>query len=774
MSTTNDRQPVARAGQPTAKTPSQGQILVIFAGALLVLMLMAAVVVDVSWYWVNSLRVQRAADAAALAGAVELPKYPDAGSGHAYDLAYKEAAKNGYTNGVGGVVVTPLQDATYPNRLNVRIDAPIGTFFMRVVGIKSIAVSRTSKAEYVQPVPMGSPDPFFGVGYLVKPVTTSNTSSTNGTTSQQVPDDTAPAGGTWSFVNGRNKTITTVVEGNDNDYAFTSTIGNQQQWINFGLATNGGGSPIPNPAGNQTVTIRGIEVDLSDAFLSATCSFGGSAKLQVELSWNNGVTWSTPQTTANLTNATNSDYVLGLTTSNTGWGTGNAGWGPHTWVRGDLTDANFRVRITYLNTSCGTRTVDLDQLGARVGYTTNTTTTTTTLQQNAPVTGPNGQAINSPQKFWAAMQSQGAPNIQGDAYMTKYERRKGTANGKDTGQDPDARYDPNAFYNYAVEVPAGAANATIWVYDPGFCDATSDGGLGEYWSNGTSNNGENYGPDNPQPISSFFDVYNTNGTSNTADDTFLSGTGNTYRHMDYQDQAVYDATNTNGSEPDCTGLAWHYNWVPIASGLSAGTYRIHSYSTDPNSATDQDDATALNAFAFYATATGGTPRIYGIGAMEAYVRLPGGQKSEFYLAQIDAVNAGKTMYIDLWDPGDTGKLSANLQILAPVSGGFSPTQFTYQGSAGTTNRDRSSCDNLSGTSTSVTTNTGNNSLYNGCWLRIQVDIPSTYTAPVDPVSGEKGWWKIRYNMGGSTSEYSTDLTTWQVTLHNNPVHLVVP
>ena len=66
---------------PSAPTPvatdrrvgSRGQVVVIFAGALLLLMMMVALVVDVSWYWVNSLRVQRAADAAALAGAVMLP-----------------------------------------------------------------------------------------------------------------------------------------------------------------------------------------------------------------------------------------------------------------------------------------------------------------------------------------------------------------------------------------------------------------------------------------------------------------------------------------------------------------------------------------------------------------------------------------------------------------------------------------------------------------------------------------------------------------------------
>jgi hypothetical protein len=29
-------------------------------------------------------------------------------------------------------------------------------------------------------------------------------------------------------------------------------------------------------------------------------------------------------------------------------------------------------------------------------------------------------------------------------------------------------------------------------------------------------------------------------------------------------------------------------------------------------------------------------------------------------------------------------------------------------------------------------------------------------------------------MGGSTSSFSTDLTTWQVNIRGNPVHLVLP
>jgi hypothetical protein len=223
-------------------------------------------------------------------------------------------------------------------------------------------------------------------------------------------------------------------------------------------------------------------------------------------------------------------------------------------------------------------------------------------------------------------------------------------------------------------------------------------------------------------------------------------------------------------------MTWHHDWVRIGSGLSGGnTYRLHTYSTDPSSDTDQRSTTALNNFAIWATANGGTPRVYGIGAMEAYVRLPGGRRSEFYLARIGAEHAGKTMVISLWDPGDTGSLSASLEILQPGASDYVPIPFDFTAARGSGNA-TSDCHTRSGDDVSaVTTNTGGSSRFNGCWLTIVIPLDSEYDAPhpsTDTVTDEGGWWKIRYTMGGSAGSYSTDLTTWQVELRGNPVHLV--
>ncbi|MDQ2965916.1 MAG: pilus assembly protein TadG-related protein, partial [Chloroflexota bacterium] len=174
----------------------RGQVLVIFALGIFVLIMMVAVVIDVSWLWVNSLRIQRAADAAALAGAVTLPNDPTRG----YTLARSEATKNGYTSGAG-VTVTPIQDTRNPRRLNVSITAPVDMFFMRLVGMNQLPVTRKASGEFTLPVPMGSPQNYYGVGLLNVPTRTTQTTVTTADTGWRGSSarPTTPAnGGTWT------------------------------------------------------------------------------------------------------------------------------------------------------------------------------------------------------------------------------------------------------------------------------------------------------------------------------------------------------------------------------------------------------------------------------------------------------------------------------------------------------------------------------------------------------------------------------------------------
>lgn len=149
--------------EPRASRP-RGQILVMTGGILVVLIALVGLVIDLGWYQDNVLRVQRAADAAALAGVVELPGQVSS----AYTLARSEASKNGYTDGAARTTVVPTQDGTNPRRLNVTVTTQIDTFFMRVIGMNTLSISRKASAEYIRPIPMGSPLNYYGVYKLCR------------------------------------------------------------------------------------------------------------------------------------------------------------------------------------------------------------------------------------------------------------------------------------------------------------------------------------------------------------------------------------------------------------------------------------------------------------------------------------------------------------------------------------------------------------------------------------------------------------------------------
>ena len=76
---------------------------------------------------------------------------------------------------------------------------------------------------------------------------------------------------------------------------------------------------------------------------------------------------------------------------------------------------------------------------------------------------------------------------------------------------------------------------------------------------------------------------------------------------------------------------------------------------------------------------------------------------------------------------------------------------------------------------SVTTNTGGNRLFNGCWVTIDIPLPTNYTAPHagrrDP---RRRLVEDRVRHGRQLDRQRHECTTWTVSLLGNPVHLVIP
>jgi hypothetical protein len=147
-----------------ANVRERGAILPLMAILLVVLMGAAAMAVDLGWLFWQSIEVQHGADAAALAGVVYEPDFRT--DAHAEAIA--AAAQNGYVDGAPGTTVAVVDfvddpsSVEYDSMLRVTVTHKVDTFFMKVFGLNDVDISRTAVAEYVLPLPMGSPESFFG------------------------------------------------------------------------------------------------------------------------------------------------------------------------------------------------------------------------------------------------------------------------------------------------------------------------------------------------------------------------------------------------------------------------------------------------------------------------------------------------------------------------------------------------------------------------------------------------------------------------------------
>ncbi len=171
-------------------------ILVAFLVSSGLLMGALAISVDTSRWYDELNRVQKAADAAALAAVPYMP----------FDLTNatlkaKEVAKrNGYDDASPNVVVT-VQTGDLASQLKVTISSKIKNSFGQAIGFGHQTLTRTATADYKGPAPMGSPCNTFG-------------NEPNGGSAGSSLTPTGTAQGTTPFPNcSRNPTFWGVLEG---------------------------------------------------------------------------------------------------------------------------------------------------------------------------------------------------------------------------------------------------------------------------------------------------------------------------------------------------------------------------------------------------------------------------------------------------------------------------------------------------------------------------------------------------------------------------------
>src|SRR5579871_2143760 len=135
-----------------------GFVLVYFALCLVVLMAAAGFCVDLGAWYARSAQLQRAADAAAMAGVPWMPN----DFATAQKVALATAKANGMVSGSNGITVTVTADPTSQHRLDVSVkDSALRTYFTGPF-VKNLTETRSAVAEYQLPIPLGSPQNEFG------------------------------------------------------------------------------------------------------------------------------------------------------------------------------------------------------------------------------------------------------------------------------------------------------------------------------------------------------------------------------------------------------------------------------------------------------------------------------------------------------------------------------------------------------------------------------------------------------------------------------------
>jgi hypothetical protein len=140
----------------------RGYVLALTALLIIPLLGVTGLAVDLGAWYARAAQIQRAADAAALAGVVYLPD-----ESAARLRAREVAAQNGFPHGVNGITVDVRRGGVQNNELIVTIHDPkVAQYLTTPLRSSDVSIERAATARYIDAVKMGSPRNFLGTGDL--------------------------------------------------------------------------------------------------------------------------------------------------------------------------------------------------------------------------------------------------------------------------------------------------------------------------------------------------------------------------------------------------------------------------------------------------------------------------------------------------------------------------------------------------------------------------------------------------------------------------------
>lgn len=339
--------------------------------------------------------------------------------------------------------------------------------------------------------------------------------------------------------------------------------------------------------------------------------------------------------------------------------------------------------------------------------------------------------------LWGNIHGWGTDNHKGDAYAPRCRSRDNCASQDSTTHRASG-------YRYTIDVPVGGVkNLDVQVYDPGFTDRGSD------------------------------ESVDTGDRQYTSPNPFVTST--TTWSLKRSNGAIIDVDNyVTLSASECSGggpgqwvfpagdpaAARKNTWSTlcrISGSVPEGRYILKIQTSDAGS--------TANRYAIRATTSSARKaRVSAYGDMSMYNNIGSGTaglpvKSEFYLAEVAPEHKGKTLELNLYDPGEVsgdgtmrilgkdGNVAASCVASSPSSSRtfangatLSPCQFK--------------------------TAVGGSAKFNGEWVTLLLPIPTNYTCTANTVPG--CWWKVQYEITGQ----GNDTTTWAAKVIGDPVHLI--
>ncbi len=350
------------------------------------------------------------------------------------------------------------------------------------------------------------------------------------------------------------------------------------------------------------------------------------------------------------------------------------------------------------------------------------------------------------ENVWAAVSGYCAAKENGDLRLSGFDNAY-SGSGYDCDTSNGAFANPEAQssgYFFALDVPSGFSGSLgVQVYDAGYMSGSSpnpDSNLVTGSHVTTTYTLLDKGPAFSSPLSHSQIGTVTISSSNSAYAnwqtlfTFTPVPGNTY-YVQVQTQS--GESHSEGSN----GFA-----IRAANGGSFSACSADTTVTNP---------------AYSASCV----QVHGYSDLSIFANLSG-TTATFYLAQVGAQYAGKTMTIYLFDLGEG---ASKVEILDPNDAAVSFNWSTdctapivaLPSCSGT---NVSSLDpSPQATSYRPYSRVSSKYIYNDRRLALSIQLPGSFS----PYGG-KTWWKIRYTVASSP----TDRTTWSVDISGSPVHLV--